>query len=196
VLDDYGIRGPINTEILTQIPGAEDVGKMVEDGLAFASLDDRIHVKVAVNGPCGIATIKKLGAAGAKTNATVVYNVVQALVAPEAGATVVSLFGGPLADTVANPGAAGTRPDLVGQTRVVYDRQGYRTKILNVARHPFDVAESAIQGADYVTMPIDLFMTLATDLWTDSRLVGFMKQWAEIQGAKTWASAVAVASPR
>jgi len=190
LFDEYGIQGPINTEILTQVPGAEDVGKMVEDGLALASLDRRIHVKVAVNGPCGVAAIKKLSAAGVKTNATIVYNVVQALVAAEAGATVVSLFGGPLADTVTNPGPACARPDLVGQTRAVYDRQAYKTKILNVARHPFDVAESAIQGADYVTMQIDLFMALATDPWTDSRLAGFMKQWAQVHGSNSWASAV------
>lgn len=192
VFDGLGMKDAvINTEILSQMPGAEDVETMVNDGVALASLDKRIHVKVAVTGPAGLAAIKRLGARGVKTNATVVYNVVQALVAAEAGATVVSLFGGPLADTIANPpGAPCARPDLVGQTRTMYGRHGYQTKILNVARHPIDVAESAIQGADYVTMPIDLFMALGADPWSDSRLVGFMRTWAEVQGSKTWAGAV------
>jgi len=190
--DRIGMDGAVvNTEIVSQMPGAEDVEKMVEDGVALASLDKRIHVKVAVTGPAGLATIKRLSAKGVKTNATVVYNVVQSLVAAEAGATVVSLFGGPLADTIANPpGVVGARPDLVGQTRAIYDRYGYQTKILNVARHPIDVAESAIQGADYVTMAIDLFMSLASDPWSDSRLAGFMGKWAEVQGSKTWSGAV------
>jgi len=191
VLDHHDISGPINTEIVTQVPGSEDVGRMVDDGLALASIDERIHVKVAVNGPAGVATIKKLCHEGVKTNATIVYNVVQALVAAEAGATVVSLFGGPLIDATANPtGRASVRPDLVGPVREIYDRYGYRTKILNVARHPIDVTESALRGADFVTMPFDLFITLASDPWTDMRLTGFMAQWASVHGTSTWVAGV------
>ncbi len=190
VFDEYGIQGPINTEIVTQVPGAEDVDRMVEDGVALASIDPRIHVKVAVSGPAGIATIKKLGVAGVKTNATIVYQVVQALAAAEAGATVVSLFGGPLIDVTSNPISGSARPDLVGPVREMYDRYRYPTKILNVARHPIDIAESAVKGADYVTMPIDLFMSMAHDPWTDFRLAGFMSQWAEVHGSSTWATAL------
>lgn len=191
VFDQCGINGPINTEILTQVPGAEDVGRMVDDGLALAGIDKRIHVKVALSGPAAIETLKRLSDQGVKTNATIVYNVVQALVAAEAGVTVVSLFGGPLIDATANPlGAASGRLDLVSPVREIYDRYSYQTKILNVARHPIDVAESALKGADYVTMQFDLFMTLANDPWTDLRLAGFMTQWAEVHGTSTWLTAV------
>lgn len=191
VFDQRGISGPINTEILTQVPGSEDVRRMVDDGLALASIDKRIHVKVALNGPAGIETLKKLGDKGVKANATIVYNAVQALGAAEVGATVVSLFGGPLIDSTSNPiGASSARLDLVGPVREIYDRYGYPTKILNVARHPIDVAESALKGADYVTMQFDLFMTLANDPWTDMRLSGFMAQWAQVHGTSTWVSAV------
>ncbi|MGI6130436.1 MAG: transaldolase family protein [Bacillota bacterium] len=191
IFDKYNIQGPINTELATQIPGEEDVGRMVEDGLALASLDKRIHVKVALSGPAGIATIKKLGEQGVKTNATIVYNVVQALVAAEAGATIVSLFGGPLTDANCNPiGPHSERMDIVGPVREIYDRYGYKTKILNVARRAIDVAESAIKGADMVTMQYDLFMALAKDPWTDGRLADFMAKWAAVHGTDNWITAV------
>jgi hypothetical protein len=79
-------------------------------------------------------------------------------------------------------GPASTRPDLVGPVRQIYDRYGYPTKILNVARHPIDVAESALRGAEYVTMQIELFMALGADPWTNMRLAGFMKEWATVHG--------------
>ena len=80
--------------------------------------------------------------------------------------------------------------DIVGPVREIYDRYGYKTKILNVARRAIDVAESAIKGADMVTMQYDLFMALAKDPWTDGRLADFMAKWAAVHGTDNWITAV------
>lgn len=61
VVDLYGIPGPLSTEILVQVPGSEDVSRMVDDGQALTSIDKRI---VSVHGRrSGATSIRNSGGA-------------------------------------------------------------------------------------------------------------------------------------
>jgi transaldolase len=110
-----------------------------------------------------------------KTNVTLVFSPLQALIAAKAGATYVSPFVGRL-DDIGHMGM-----DLVAQIRDIYDNYGYDTKILAASlRHPAHVLESALIGADVATIPPSTMLKLFNHTLTDKGLKKFLED------AKAW----------
>ncbi|HWH71695.1 MAG TPA: transaldolase family protein, partial [Candidatus Sulfotelmatobacter sp.] len=112
------INGPISLETI-----GLTAREIVEEGCALA----RIHKNVVVKVPLikeGLKAVKILSAEGIKTNVTVTYSPVQALLAAKCGATYISPFVGRL-DAVGHIGM-----DVVRQIKTIYANYGFQTRIL------------------------------------------------------------------
>lgn len=86
------IKGDVSVEVLSTSADA-----MVQEGKKYADLGPNVVVKVPVTNE-GLIAITKLSKMGIKTNATLVFDEVSALLAAKAGATYVSVFVGRLFD--------------------------------------------------------------------------------------------------
>jgi len=138
----------------------------------------RIHKNVVIKVPIikeGLKAVKILAAEGYKTNVTVTFSPLQALLAAKVGATYVSPFVGRL-DAVGHDGM-----DLVKQIRTIYQNYGFRTQIITAAaRHPLHVLQAALAGSDVMTMSFDILQQLYEHPLTDVVLDMFLKDWAKI----------------
>ena len=86
---------------------------------------------------------------------TLVFSTAQALLAAKAGATYVSPFVGRL-DDISLQGM-----DLVSDIMTIYRNYGYRTEVIVASiRNTIHVSQSALIGADIITVPFKVFNTL------------------------------------
>lgn len=148
--------------------------EILAEGRELAKLHKNVVVKVPMIRE-GLKAVKALSAEGIKTNVTVTFSPVQALLAAKCGATYVSPFVGRL-DAVGHFGM-----ELVEQIKTIYDNYGFETQIIVAAvRHPTHVLEAALAGADICTMFFDVLTQLYDHPLTDIALDTFLKDWARI----------------
>jgi len=167
------VEGPVSLETV-----ALDAKGIVQEGQALARLGKQVVVKVPVIRE-GLKAVKMLSSEGIKTNVTVTFSPLQALLAAKCGATYISPFVGRL-DAVGHTGM-----DLVRQIRTIYDNYNYKTQILAAAiRHPIHVLECALAGADVCTMFFDTLKQLYDHPLTDIGVETFLKDWAKATGEK------------
>ena len=165
------VDGPVSLETI-----ATDAVSIVKEGRALAKLHPNVVVKVPVIRE-GLKAVKELSADGIKTNVTLNFSPIQALLAAKCGATYISPFVGRL-DAIGHIGM-----DLVRQTRIIYDNYGYETQILTAAvRHPEHVLQAALAGADVCTMFFDFMKMLYDHPLTDIGLEIFLNDWAKVAG--------------
>jgi len=165
------VDGPVSLETI-----ATDAPSIVKEGRALAQLHANVVVKVPVIRE-GLKAVKELAADGIKTNVTLNFSPIQALLAAKCGATYISPFVGRL-DAIGHIGM-----DLVRQTRTIYDNYGFKTQILTAAvRHPEHVLQAALAGADACTMFFDFMKMLYDHPLTDAGLDIFLKDWAKVVG--------------
>jgi transaldolase len=113
-------------------------------------------------------------------NVTLVFSANQALLAAKAGATYVSPFVGRL-DDAGNEGM-----DVVDDIRVILDNYGFDTKIITSSvRHPIHITQSAVIGADVVTLPYGVLKKAITHPLTDAGLAQFVADWQSTVAALT-----------
>ncbi|MBM3877347.1 MAG: fructose-6-phosphate aldolase [Verrucomicrobia bacterium] len=162
------VDGPVSLEtIATEAPA------IVSEGRALAKLGPNVVVKVPVIRE-GLKAVKALSSEGIKTNVTLNFSPLQALLAAKVGATYISPFVGRL-DAVGHTGM-----DLVRQIRTIYDNYGFQTQILTAAvRHPEHVLQAALAGSDVCTMFFDTLKLLYDHPLTDIGLDIFLKDWAK-----------------
>jgi transaldolase len=159
--------GPISAEV-----AATDAATMVKEGEKLAGVADNVVVKLPLTRDGLIATAE-FARQGIKTNVTLCFSPMQALLAAKAGATFVSPFIGRLDDY----GAPGI--DLITEIRAIYDNYGFDTEILAASvRNMAHVKEAALAGADCATIPPALFAQMFDHPLTDKGLEQFMKDWA------------------
>ncbi|MDH3566894.1 MAG: fructose-6-phosphate aldolase, partial [Desulfobacteraceae bacterium] len=109
---------------------------------------------------------------GIKTNVTLVFSPLQALMAAKAGATYVSPFIGRL-DDISQEGLL-----LVEQIVEIYSNYAFDTEIIVASiRNPLHVLESALMGADIATIPFSVLSKLAAHPLTDKGLKAFLDDW-------------------
>ena len=117
----------------------------------------------------GVKAIRYFHENGIKTNCTLVFSAGQALLAAKAGATYVSPFIGRL-DDVSTDGL-----QLIEDIRTIYDNYGYETEILAASiRHSMHVIECAKLGADVMTGPLSVILSLLNHPLTDIGLAKFL----------------------
>jgi transaldolase len=148
--------------------------EIVAEGRELAKVAPNAVVKVPILRE-GLIAVKRLASEGIKTNVTVTFSPLQAMLAAKCGATYISPFVGRL-DAVAQDGMA-----LVRQIKTIYDNYGYPTEIIVAAtRHPLHVLEAATIGAHVSTMSFDLMKQLYDHPLTDAAVDIFLKDWAKV----------------
>ena len=163
------VDGPVSLEAV----GLE-ADQIVAEGRQLAAIADNAVVKVPITRD-GLKAVRRLTAEGIKTNVTVMFSPLQALLAAKCGATYVSPFVGRL-DAVGHHGM-----DLVRQIRAIYDNYDYQTQIIVAAvRHPIHVLEAALAGADVCTMFFDVMKQLYDHPLTDVAIDLFLKDWQKV----------------
>jgi transaldolase len=163
------VDGPVSLETITLT-----APEIVAEGRALARLHKNVVVKVPLLKE-GLKAVKVLSAEGIKTNVTVTFSPLQAMLAGKCGATYVSPFVGRL-DAVGHFGM-----ELVRQIRTIYVNYGFKSEIIVAAvRHPIHVLESALAGADVCTMSFDVLQQLYDHPLTDAGVEMFLKDWAKV----------------
>jgi transaldolase len=163
------VDGPVSLETV-----GLDADTIVDEGRTLAKIADNVVVKVPIMKE-GLVAVKRLTAEGIKTNVTVTFSASQALLAAKAGASYISPFVGRL-DNVSNEGM-----EVARQIRQIYDNYGFETELLvAAARHPMHVVESALIGADVITLSYDILMKLYDHPLTDAGIDMFLKDWEKV----------------
>jgi transaldolase len=161
------VDGPISAEVV-----ATDTDGMVREGETLAALNpDKIVIKLPLT-EAGLKATRILSQKGLKTNVTLVFSPLQALLAAKAGATYVSPFVGRL-DDVGHDGM-----EIVDQIRTIFDNYGYATEIIVASvRSPQHVLQAGLIGADICTIPYSVMQQLAKHPLTDVGLEKFLADW-------------------
>ncbi len=163
------VDGPVSAEVL-----ATDFDGMMKEGKALASIANNVAIKVPLTWD-GLRACKALTSEGHMVNVTLCFSANQALLAAKAGATFISPFIGRL-DDMAIDGM-----ELIRDIRLIYDNyDAFDTEILAASiRGPNHVKDSALAGADVVTVPPNVLKDLVKHPLTDKGLAAFLADAAK-----------------
>jgi transaldolase len=166
------VDGPISAEVI----GLEADG-MIKEARHLAAIHKNIVVKIPMTVD-GIKATCALSKEDIKTNVTLVFSPLQALMAAKAGATYVSPFVGRL-DDLSQDGL-----QLVEQIVEIYSNYAYETEVIVASvRNPLHVLESALMGADIATIPFNVLGKFAAHPLTDKGIKAFLDDWNKLQTA-------------
>lgn len=161
---------------------AEVVADTAEEMLSEAKNYYTIAPAVTIKVPCtveGLKACKALSKLGIKTNVTLVFSVAQAILASKAGATFISPFVGRWMDNSVDG------IELIKNIRKAFDQSRSYTQILAASlRDVRQVEQSALNGADVVTIPPVVFWAMYKNIMTDKGLELFQKDWEEVLKSK------------
>ncbi len=160
------VDGPISAEVI-----ALDTEGMVREARELAQIHDNIVVKIPMTTD-GLKAVRILSDEGIKTNVTLVFSPLQALMAAKAGANFVSPFVGRL-DDLSHEGML-----LIEQMVEIFANYAFETEIIVASvRNPLHVLESALLGADIATIPFNVLSKLASHPLTDKGIKAFLDDW-------------------
>jgi transaldolase len=160
------VDGPISAEVIST-----DTEGMIKEARHLAKIHDNIVVKIPMIVD-GLKATRRLAEEGIKTNVTLAFSPLQALMAAKAGATYISPFIGRL-DDLSQDGLL-----LVEQIVEIYRNYAFETEIIVASiRNPLHVLESALMGADIATIPFSVLGKLAAHPMTDKGLKAFLDDW-------------------
>ena len=172
-------------EVIKEITGIVDgpisagVVSLEHDGMiAEATELVKIHANIVIKLPMtpeGLKATKTLSSRGVKTNVTLIFTPMQALLAAKAGATYVSPFVGRL-DDISQDGMG-----IIEEIRTIFDNYGYDAQIIVASiRNPIHVLNSALLGADVCTIPYSVMLQLAKHPLTDAGIKKFLEDWEKV----------------
>ncbi|GAB6142908.1 fructose-6-phosphate aldolase [Desulfocicer niacini] len=160
------VDGPVSAEVISL-----DYDGMVSEARELATIADNIVVKIPMTIE-GLKAVRTLSDEGIKTNVTLIFSALQALMAAKAGATYASPFVGRL-DDLSQDGM-----NLIEEIVDIYSNYGYTTEIIVASvRNPLHVLNSALLGADIATIPHKVLKALASHHMTDKGIESFMADW-------------------
>lgn len=163
------VDGPVSLEVV-----GENADTMIQEAEDLAKFGDNVVIKIPMTSE-GLVATRALYRKGVKTNVTLVFSPLQALMAAKAGATYVSPFVGRL-DGLAQDGM-----ELIRQIRTIFDNYDFPTRVLVASiRNPMHVLESALIGADTVTVPFKVLTELVKHPLTDKGLAQFNADWEKL----------------
>ena len=158
--------GPVSAEVVST-----DTEGMVKEARELAKLADNIVIKIPLIKE-GLVAVKTLSEEGIKTNVTLCFSPIQALMAAKAGAAYISPFVGRL-DDLSERGM-----EIVEQIVTIYENYGYDTEIIVASiRNPVHVLDAALMGADISTIPYKVMEQLIKHPLTDIGLEKFLADW-------------------
>jgi len=166
------VEGDVSAEVIST-----DYAGMMEEGRRLAKIAPNVVVKIPLIKD-GIKAIKTFTEEGIKTNCTLCFSSMQALIAAKAGATYISPFVGRL-DDISHDGM-----QLIEDIVLIYDNYMIETEVLAASiRHPMHAVACAKLGADVATMPLSVIEALLKHPLTDSGLEKFLKDWDKLQAS-------------
>lgn len=163
------VDGPISAEVVSL-----DHDGMIREAEELATIHKNIVIKLPMT-PEGLKACTTLTKKGIKTNVTLVFTAMQALLAAKAGATYVSPFVGRL-DDISQDGMG-----IIDDIKTIFDNYGYTAEIIVASvRNPIHVLNAALIGADIATIPYSVMLQLAKHPLTDAGIDKFLKDWEKV----------------
>ena len=163
------VDGPISAEVVA----TDTAGMLAEARILHAIAPQSIVIKLPLTAD-GLKATRTLADEGVRTNVTLVFSPLQALLAAKAGATYVSPFVGRM-DDIGHVGM-----DSVEQIKTIFDNYGYATEIIVASvRSPLHVLEAGLVGADICTIPYAVMLQLMKHPLTDLGIEKFLADWAK-----------------
>ncbi|MCS7278630.1 MAG: fructose-6-phosphate aldolase [Thermodesulfobacteriaceae bacterium] len=155
---------PVSLEVI-----ATDFEGMLKEARELAKFGDNVVVKIPFTTE-GIKAVKVLTAEGIKTNVTLVFSSLQALVAGKIGATYVSPFIGRL-DDIAYEGLL-----VLEEIVHLYEIYGIETEIIAASVRNVDhVRRCALLGVDIATIPFSIIKQMLYHPLTEIGLKRFLE---------------------
>jgi transaldolase len=168
------VSGPVSAEVV-----ATEHEAMIEEAMPLTAIAPNIVIKLPSTVD-GLQACRTLSDQGIRTNLTLCFQPLQAMLVAKAGAFLVSPFLGRLDDL----GQDGM--ELIQQIRTIYDNYGYETKILAASiRHPLHLVQCAMIGADVATVPYKVIQQMMKHPLTDRGLEQFLSDWAKMNTPAT-----------
>lgn len=160
------VDGPVSAEVISM-----EAEGMVKEARKLANLADNIVVKIPMVAE-GIKATRNLAKEHIKTNVTLVFSPLQALIAAKAGANFVSPFIGRL-DDISSVGM-GIVEDIV----TIFDNYGFETEVIVASiRNPVHVLDAALMGAHIATIPFRVLIQLTEHPLTRIGIDRFLADW-------------------
>ena len=161
------VDGPISAEVISL-----DAPGMVKEARDLVQINPaRIVIKLPMTSE-GLKATRILTDEGVKTNVTLIFSPLQALLAAKAGATYVSPFVGRL-DDIGHEGL-----EVVEQIKTIFDNYGYTTEIIVASvRSPMHILNAGLIGADICTIPYSVMQQLTKHPLTDIGIEKFLADW-------------------
>ncbi len=167
------VDGPVNAEVVSL-----DWQGIVEEGRELAKIHPNIVIKIPMTKD-GLKAVKVFAQEEIKTNVTLIFSPIQALMAARAGATYVCPFVGRLDDIGQNG------MDVIAEIKQIFDNYMIETEIIVASiRHPMHVVESALIGADIATVPFAVIEKMIKHPLTDIGIERFLADWEKVQKRK------------
>ena len=163
------IEGPVSLETVSL-----EAEGMVQEGEKLIRYGKNVVVKVPLTHE-GLKAVRSLKSKGIKSNVTLCFSPVQALLAAKAGAAYISPFVGRLDDISCNG------MEVIEQIVKIYKNYNYSTEVLVASvRHPIHVLTAALLGADVATVPFVVIKQLVQHPLTDIGVERFLKDWEKV----------------
>jgi transaldolase len=167
------VNGPISAEVVSL-----QSDKMYAEGKELAKIHDNVVVKIPLTED-GLIAVRKFAADGIKTNVTLCFTPLQALLVAKAGASFVSPFVGRL-DDIHSDGM-----NMISQIIQIFNNYSFKTEVLVASiRHPIHILQAAQMGAHIATIPFKVMQQLTKHPLTDKGIETFMKDWEASQAGK------------
>jgi len=164
------VDGPISAEVVSLDPEG-----MLKEASELVKIGKNIVIKVPISTE-GLKAMRMLSDKGIKTNCTLIFSPIQALLAAKAGASFVSPFVGRLDD------ASHIGMDIVGQIVTIFQNYDIPTEVLVASiRNPLHVVDAALMGADIATMPFKVLQQLVKHPLTDVGIKNFLADWEKVR---------------
>lgn len=157
------VDGPVSAEVIST-----DAEGMIKEGRELAKIHKNVVVKIPLIAD-GLKAVRVFSAEGIKTNVTLCFSPMQALLAAKAGATYISPFVGRL-DDIQSDGM-----ELIEQIVTIYENYGFDTQVLVASvRSPMHLVQSALIGAHCATVPFNVIGQLLKHPLTEKGLEQFL----------------------
>jgi transaldolase len=164
------VPGPVSLEVLST--QSKD---MIEEARRLASIGENVVVKIPMTEE-GMKAVKVLSGEGIRTNVTLIFQPLQALIAAKAGAAYVSPFVGRL-DDISAPGM-----EIVENIITIYGNYGFEAEVIVASiRNPLHVLHAALMGADIGTIPFGVLKQLMNHPLTDIGIEKFLKDYETLK---------------
>ncbi|HCP17131.1 MAG: putative transaldolase [candidate division TA06 bacterium 32_111] len=160
------VEGPISVEV-----NSLEYEGMIEEAKNLASISKNIVVKIPMT-ENGLKAVKTLKNIGIKTNVTLVFTPVQAVLAAKSGATYVSPFIGRI-DDISDEGIK-----IIEKIMKIFKNYNFETKVIVASvRNPIHILNALEMGADIATIPYKVFTQLIKHPLTDLGIKRFLEDY-------------------